>query len=214
MGEAQSRSGPRRRADARRSIAAILDAAIRLLSERPQASVEEVAHVAGVSRQTVYAHFASREALVRAVHDRALADAVAAIDAAELQKGSAAAALERLVAVGWQTLERYPLVLDLRTELTPEEQLALHRPILERLERLVKRGQRRGEFDRTLPSNWLLTSFLALSHAAGEEVAAGRLDAEQALDLLRRSVLRIFGADADGGDDEATSKRQHRRSGR
>jgi len=183
-----------RRADARRSIASILDAAIDVLSERPLASVEEIAHVAGVSRQTVYAHFPSREKLVRAVHDRALADAVAAMDAAQLQKGSAAAALDRLVTAGWGTLERYPLVLDLRTDLTPEEELALHRPILERLERLIRRGHRRGEFDRDLPTNWLLTSFVTLSHAAGHEVAAGRLNAEQALELLRRSVLRVFGA--------------------
>jgi AcrR family transcriptional regulator len=194
----------KRRADARRSIAAILDAAIAVLSERPQASMEEVAHAAGVSRQTFYAHFASREALIRAVQDRTLAEAVAAIDAAELHKGPAAAALERLVAAGWQTLERYPLVLQLRVEMTPEEQLALHRPILERLERLIRRGQRRGEFDRTLPAKWLLAAFLALSHAAGEEVAAGRLTAEQALAALRRSVLRVHGVSGDADPAQPT----------
>jgi AcrR family transcriptional regulator len=202
VGEAKPKVEPRRRADARRSIAAIIDAAITVLSARPQASVEDVAHAAGVSRQTVYAHFPSRETLIRAVHDRALADAVAAMDAAQLQRGSAAAALDRLVNAGWRTLERYPLVLDLRTELTAEEQLALHGPILERLEKLIRRGQRRGEFDRTLPTNWLLTSFLALSHAAGEEVSAGRLNAEQALGVLRRSVLRVFGVGGDGFENE------------
>jgi AcrR family transcriptional regulator len=201
----RSQLEPKRRADARRSIAAILDAAVGVLGERPQASMDEIARAAGVSRQTVYAHYPSRDALIRAVQQRALGEAVAAMDAAELHQGPAAAALERLVAAGWRTLERYPLVLDLRVELTPEEELALHRPILERLERLIRRGQRRGEFDRTLPPNWLLTTFLALSHAAGEEVAAGRLSAERALELLRRSVLRVFGVSADTLGREARS---------
>lgn len=156
--------------------------------------MEDIARAAGVARQTVYAHFPTRETLLRAVQERALAEAVAAIDAAELQKGTAAAALDRLVRAGWQTLERYPLLMELRVGWTAEEELAHHRPILERLERLIRRGQRRGEFDRALPVNWLLTSFLALSHAAGEEVRAGRMTADTALTALRQSVLRLFGA--------------------
>ena len=185
---------PKRRADAQRSVSAILDAAIATLGERPHASMEQIARAAGVSRQTVYAHYPSREALARAVQERSLAETVAAMDAARLGDGPAAAALDRLVRAGWGTLERYPVLMDLRVELSPEEELALHRPILERLERLVTRGQRSGEFDCALPAPWLLTSFLALSHAAAEEVRAGRLTAERALEALRASVLRVFGA--------------------
>jgi AcrR family transcriptional regulator len=192
----------KRRADARRSVAAILDAAVAVLSERPAASMEEIARAAGVARQTVYAHFPSRETLLRAVQERALAEAVAAIDEAELQRGPAGAALDRLVRAGWQTLERYPLLMDLRVEITAEEELAHHQPILERLERLIRRGQRRGEFDRKLPANWLLTTFLALSHAAAEEVKAERMTAEMALDALRQSVLRVFRATPDPTESE------------
>ena len=166
-----------------------------MLGERPDASIEEIARSAGVARQTVYAHYPSREALLRAVQERAVAEAVAAIDAAELDSGSPVAALDRLVTAGWQTLERYPLVLQLRVEMSPKEELALHQPILERLERLVRRGQRGGEFDRGVPPNWLLAAFLALAHAAGDEVGAGRMTADEALSALRRTVLRVFGVD-------------------
>lgn len=183
-----------RRADARRSVAAILDAAVATLSERPGASIEDIARAAGLSRQTVYAHYPSREALIRAVQERSLAEAVEAMDAAELDAGPPKAALDRLVRAGWQTLARYPLLMDLRTEMTPEEELELHRPILERLERLIRRGQRECQFDPTLPADWLLAVFIALSHAAAVEVRAGRMTPEGALDVLRRSVLRLFGA--------------------
>lgn len=184
----------RRRADAERSIAAILDAAIDVLSEHPAASIEEIATAAGLARQTVYAHYPSREALLQAVVDRALEQTVAAIDAAEPDEGRPVEALDRLVSASWRTLERYPLLMDLRAPLTPEEEHALHRPILERLERLIGRGQKEGEFDRRLAPAWLLAAFLGLAHAAAQEVEAGRLSAEDASRALRTSVARVFGA--------------------
>src|SRR5687767_8588611 len=94
-------SAPRRRADAERSIAAIHDAAVGVLADRPEASMSEIAAAAGVARQTVYAHYASREALLVAVAERALAQTLAAIDGADVGSGPPAAALDRLVAAWW-----------------------------------------------------------------------------------------------------------------
>ena len=159
--------------------------------------MEEIAGAAGVARQTVYAHYASREALLRAVADRALAETVAAIDAAELDEGRPAEALDRLVSASWRTLERYPLLAHIRAPMTPEEEHTLHEPILERLERLIERGRQTGDFDRGAASAWLLAAFLGLAHAAADEVAAGRLSAEDASAALRISVARVFGVTAE-----------------
>ncbi|HVC35581.1 MAG TPA: TetR/AcrR family transcriptional regulator, partial [Chloroflexota bacterium] len=52
---------------------------------------------AGVTRQTVYAHYASRELLLGAVSDRARAEAIAAVDAAALDEDPPAVALARLL---------------------------------------------------------------------------------------------------------------------
>jgi AcrR family transcriptional regulator len=184
-----------RRADAERSIAAILDAAVELLSERPDASMEDIAGAAGVSRQTVYAHYSSREALLDAVSDRAMAQAVAAIDEAQPEQGPPAVALERLVAASWRTVGRHARLLDsMHGQRSPEELHALHAPILARLERLVRRGKRAGVFDRRQPTTWLLSTVLSLSHGAAAEVRAGRMSAEDAGRALTRSVLRVFSA--------------------
>jgi AcrR family transcriptional regulator len=189
-------SGPRRRrrrSDAERSATAVLDAATAILSARPDAGVEEIAVAAGVSRQTVYAHFPSRDDLVAAVVDRITADVAAAIRAARLDEGPATEALIRFLDTAWQVLERYPLLQQLPPN-DPADELDRHLPILAPLIELVERGQTAGDFDATQPVQWLLAATVALGHAAGGEVTAGRMTPDAAIATLRRSVLRVFGA--------------------
>jgi AcrR family transcriptional regulator len=64
-----------RRADARRNINAILDAALTCLSRDPDVSIGEIAKTAGVGRVTLYGHFASRTELVDAVFARTIEQA-------------------------------------------------------------------------------------------------------------------------------------------
>jgi AcrR family transcriptional regulator len=185
----------RRRADAERSIAAILAAALEVLARRPDASMTDIAAAAGLTRQTVYAHFQSREALLAAVGHRLLTQAVAAIDGAEPQAGPPAEALDRLTAAWWQTVARHASVLEVLAAAIPGAQAHhdFHVPILDRLERLIRRGQRSRDFDRTLPAGWLAAAFLGLMHTAADEVAAGRLSSDDAGAALERSIRRVFG---------------------
>jgi AcrR family transcriptional regulator len=186
----------RRRADAERSIAAILDAAVAVLAERPEASMTDVAAAAGVARQTVYAHYESRAALLSAVAARALDRTLEAIDAAAPEAGPPEEALARLIDAWWWTVEPHARVLEaLAPAFTSDEEIHdFHAPILERVERLIRRGRRAGTFDRELPVGWLAAAFLGLMHTAAEEVAAGRIAADAAGRALRRSVPRLIGA--------------------
>ena len=68
-----------RRADARRSIDAILVAARDVFAEDSSAELGLVAARAGVHRVTLYRHFHSREALISALHNASLDDAHAAV---------------------------------------------------------------------------------------------------------------------------------------
>jgi AcrR family transcriptional regulator len=56
------------RADARRSIASIIDAARDVLATDPSADMRTIADRAGVNRATVYRHFPSRDELLHAVY--------------------------------------------------------------------------------------------------------------------------------------------------
>jgi AcrR family transcriptional regulator len=184
----------RRRADAERSVAAILDAAIQVLGERPEASMEDVAVAAGVTRQTVYAHFASRSALLEAVVNHFAALTSEVVLGPELDELAPVDALSRFLEASWGLLERYPVLLHLGGEpVTPEADYDTHQPILDRLVRLVRRGQRSGDFDRELSAGWLAAATIALGHAAGEEVRAGRIPAALAGAAFHRSVLRLYG---------------------
>jgi AcrR family transcriptional regulator len=153
-----------------------------------------------VARQTVYAHYPSREALLAAVADRAMSETLAAIDAAEPQRGSPVEALDRLISAWWESVGRHARVLEALAEAFPDrgETHAFHAPVLDRLERLVRRGQRSGDFDRRLPDAWAAAALLGLLHVAAEELAAGRVEAAEAERALRLSIPRVFGV---GGGD-------------
>lgn len=185
----------RRRADAERSRAAILDAAVRLLRQRPDAGMEAIATAAGVTRQTVYAHFSSRDELLAATVDRITENAVAAMDAAALDEGPATAALLRFLDASWRSFEDNAPLLQAAPRVTPtESDRRRHEPVTDRLTRLIERGQSSGEFTPGLSPSWLVAMMVALGHAAGEEVGSGRLTSAAAEAALRTTVLRVLGA--------------------
>ena len=187
----------RRRSDARRSIDAIIGAARSVLGERPDASMEDIAAAAGVTRQTVYAHFPSRDALILALLDAAGAETFAAIDAARLDTAPPAEALARFLDMCWQLLDRFPLLLDPALIRIPRPSGPdPHDAATAMLERLIQRGQRTGDFDRALNASWLAAAIVGLIHTAAGQVAAGRLTTDAAATVLLKSTLRLCGAAA------------------
>ncbi|RSM72463.1 TetR/AcrR family transcriptional regulator [Amycolatopsis sp. WAC 01375] len=185
----------RRRTDADRSAASILAAAKEILGTRGAASVEDIATAAGVSRQTVYAHFKTREALLSAVIDAVSEEAANEMDAARLDEGPAADALLRLLGVGWRTFRRYPLLpAGAAEENDPEADRARHSAVSDHLDRLLTRGKASGEFDQALGNPWLVDAIVALGHSAGQAVDAKQMTFEDGVDALAESVLRLCGA--------------------
>lgn len=183
----------RQRSDARQSIAAVIDAATRTLGDRPDASMDEIARAAGVSRQTVYAHFPSREALIDAVIEQASAEFTAIFDGLDLDTDPPAQALTRLLEAGWQIAARYPF-LWLQPAVDAGKDADRHAPVLERMLAIVRRGQASGDFDASVPARWLLSATLALGRAAEDEVKAGTMTIEQATQAVHQGVLRLLGA--------------------
>jgi AcrR family transcriptional regulator len=183
-----------RRADAERSIARILDAAVEALASDPEASMSEIASRAGVVRATIYVHYPRREALIAAVTERAMREAHAAIESAEPGRGDPVEALRRVVTTAWRTLGRYHALVEVNTRLPHAELRRRHQRVFEALDPLIRRGQRTGAFRSDVPSAWHLSTTIALMHAASAEVRAGRLPQNKVEGALVQTVLGAVGA--------------------
>ena len=171
----------RRRADADRSVAAILDAALEALASDPDASMAKIARRAGVVRATIYVHFPTRTALLDAVMEHAVAQVAAAASRAEPHRGEPVEALERVLRATWRQLGSFHALLALNTaRLSAEELHRRHLPVLEQLEPLIKRGQRHGVFRDDLPVAWHLAVIRAIVHTASFESQNGRIPASKA----------------------------------
>jgi AcrR family transcriptional regulator len=184
-----SATKPRRRADAERSIARIMDAAVDALASDPEVSMAEIARQAGVVRATIYVHFPTRESLIEAVTDRAISEVGAAVAAAEPEWGEPVDALRRVVATTWEKLGRYHPLVAINTQLPQAELRRRHALVLGALQPLIERGQKEGQFRADVPAAWHLSMLLALIHAASAEVQAGRLAATEAESAVTATVL-------------------------
>lgn len=192
-GTAPATTGTRtQRADARRNVAAILDAATDCLARDPEVSIADIAAAAGVGRITLYGHFKNRAELVDAVMGRTIEHADAILGTID-RAGDPREELARLVAASWQIVHQFRnILIAAHRELPAERIRGIHDPVLRNVQGLIECGQDAGAFRRDLPMQWLTTTAFSLMHAAAEDVAAGRLDAGEAPRLITATLLGAF----------------------
>ena len=200
MPPSDTRSTARRaqRADARRNVAAILGAATDCLARDPETSIADIAAAAGVGRITLYGHFKTRAELIDAVLIRIIEHADTILEATDIG-GDAADGLSRLVAASWRIVRQFSnILLAAQRELPAERIRGVHDQILRRVQALIRRGQHDGTFRTDRPEHWLTTTTSSLMHAAAEDAATGRLNADDAARLITSTLLAAFAPPGDG----------------
>ena len=186
----------RRRADADRSVQAILEAALDALAGDPDASMAEIARRAGVVRATIYAHFPTREALLDAVMEHA-------VGAGRRGDGRGRADARRAAAKRWcgcsarpggSSTCSMPCSRSTRRGSPPEELHRRHLPVMTQFAPLIERGQEAGVFRRDVPFTWHLAVMRAIVHAASAELRSGRLTEATVEQTMLTTVLAAIAA--------------------
>jgi AcrR family transcriptional regulator len=191
-------SDARLRSDARRNRRTVLDAAVALLAQRPQATMQEVADASGLGRTTVYRHFPRRQDLIDALYEEVLREAAETVQEAVARADTARELLcdlgTRIIAIG----DRYRF-LDAHPELreralagrTPDEGGRENDPLHDYLTQAQGRGEVRGD----LPVAWMLTTLRGLGVVAMVEVSAGRMSVEEAGRHVGETCASAFAPD-------------------
>jgi TetR/AcrR family transcriptional repressor of mexCD-oprJ operon len=187
-------SARKRRADAERSIASIINGALETLASDPDASMAEIARRAGVVRATIYMHFPTRESLLDAVMENATAQVAEAIREADPDRGEPQEALERVLRATWKQLSQFHNILQINiNRLSAKELYRRHLPMTSQFIPLLERGQAEGVFRSDVSATWLIAVVRAIVHAASTELQSGRLseaDVEQTMLSTAMTAIR------------------------
>ncbi|GAA3113022.1 AcrR family transcriptional regulator [Kribbella aluminosa] len=133
----------------------ILDVALAVLGENPDAGMGDIASAAGVVRRTVYGHFPSRLDLVRTLTERAVTEMTAVLTEINASGAEADATWVEFVARIWPVAHRYRVLLALRRGEYGEAIHGLLGPLDNLLSDLVQRGQDSDVFAQHLPAGIL-----------------------------------------------------------
>lgn len=159
----------------------ILDVALEVLGQDPDAGMGDIAAAAGVVRRTVYGYFPTRADLVRTLARRAVDEIVAVLEEAKASTEAADAAWVDFIARLWPLTHRYRVLVALRRGEHGQEIHALLGPVDEILSDLVRRGQDSEAFGRHLPAGILSqVAFTAVFAIADDDLSHGTLDARAA----------------------------------
>jgi AcrR family transcriptional regulator len=149
------------RADAERSVRAILEAAERVLAEDAGASMEQIAEAAGLTRITVHRRFANRQALLEALSVSAMQQLLETIEDARPNSAPALVAMYRVTANVLRIKSAWRFTLTHNTSLS-DAAAALWAEIDARTVELLSRAQREGLLAPATDLDWMRQVYYAL----------------------------------------------------
>ncbi|MCZ4512043.1 helix-turn-helix domain containing protein [Streptomyces sp. ActVer] len=177
------------RADAERSVRAILEAAERVLAQDAGASMEQIAEAAGLTRITVHRRFANRQALLEALAVSAKQQIIDAIEEARPDSAPALVALYRVTANVLRVKNTWRFTLSHATAHTPAAAVALWAEIDAHTVKLLTRARGEGLLAPDADLEWTRQVYYALLNEALNRPGADQDPAAQDPDTLAALVI-------------------------
>lgn len=173
------------RADSMRTREAIKEHALRVLAERPNASLEDIAHAAGINRSTLHRHFARRENLMDALRST-IVDEIELLHRESREAGGTHAEqlgriVRRLVHVG----AHFSFYLEIWEELSQAGDLRT----LGMWAQVIVGAVMEGDVRSDLPMEWIAKFIGGTVLSATSLVHDGVIPVERAADLAADAVL-------------------------
>ncbi|MBS2551110.1 TetR/AcrR family transcriptional regulator [Catenulispora sp. NL8] len=169
----------------------ILDVALDVLGENPDAGMGDIASAAGVVRRTVYGHFPSRLDLVRTLTERAVTEMTAVLTEINASGAEADATWVEFIARVWPVAHRYRVLLALRRGEYGEAIHGLLGPVDELLADLVERGQGGDVFAQHLPAGILSQLAYGLVFAIADSEASNGTRGARAATITSLLMLGV-----------------------
>lgn len=177
------------RADVARNRDAVLAAALAVLSEDPDASIQAIADASGLGRTTVYRHFPNREALVVALFEQVLEQSTAAVNAVLAEVDAPSAVFPRIARETLGIADRFRF-LAAHQAIASE---VLQRPREDPLLTWIEAGVASGAL-RPLGAPWIHGMAIALLVAGADALRMGETVASASA-KLGTTLIAAFAAD-------------------
>jgi AcrR family transcriptional regulator len=189
----------RPRADVERNRRIVLDAAQRVLVSNPNPTMDELVAATGLGRTTVFRHFATKEALLLAVHEEVLEEVERQLASMQLDTLPAIEALSAILDVAFALPQQFPFVCADPAEFTAASPEVLHRveALVGQAQVIIERGQAAGSLDPNVPAQWLALAFFRLTEAmitsVGNDTRPGFIELANAKTLVLKLFIRGSG---------------------
>jgi AcrR family transcriptional regulator len=180
-----------KRRDARANRQAVVDAAMELLTEDPDAGMTAIAERTGLGRTTVYRHFPNRAKLFEGLIEEVLAKGNAEVETAISQDPRVRPVLRAVAAMNVELGMRYRFLFAHQESTKPAMQRA-GREGEDAVTDYLAAARERGEIRTDQPLRWLVAAHLAISLAMIGELRAGRVDREHATTLLGDTLIAMM----------------------
>ncbi len=174
-----------------RTRKAILESAMKALGQNPNASMGQIAAAAEVGRTTLHRYFAERSDLINALANEGFERIKQATDRAEIGKGPAIDALNRLYREYFELGDLLILIAH-NPNLLADTEWSTGFNLYGSFEDLIRRGHAEGTVHPLLTAEWIQDVMWSLVYTAWDHAIRTKTPKNQVLDMALRTFANAI----------------------